>query len=107
MEQVNQESLAASEQQRKKLRSALLMKRLTNFIPIVGTAVLAALFFAVCVVKGYAIDTNLIVVIKRAMIIGFLATGASSAPSTCRWARTCWCPPRWARRYITPRAASF
>lgn len=42
-----------------------------------GTAVLAALFFAVCIVKGYEIDTNLIVVIKRAMIIGFLATGAS------------------------------
>ena len=47
------------------------MKRLTNFIPVIGTVVLAALFFAVCILKHYDVSTNLIVVIKRAMIIGF------------------------------------
>ena len=78
METVKQDGRMNTENyQQRKLRQALLMKRLTNFIPLVGTAVLAALFFAVCIVKGYEIDTNLIVVIKRAMIIGFLATGAS------------------------------
>ena len=35
------EPLSGSEYQQKKLRQALLMKRLTNYIPIIGTVVLA------------------------------------------------------------------
>ena len=70
------EPLKGSEYQQKKLKQALLMKRLMNFIPIIGTIVLAILFFAVCTTRGYDIVTNLEIVIKRAMIVGFLATGA-------------------------------
>ena len=77
MGQINLENLASGELQRKRLQRALLMKRLTNFVPIIGTIVLAVLFCAVCIVKSYDLDTNFIVVIKRAMIVGFLATGAS------------------------------
>ena len=48
METVKQDGRMNTENyQQRKLRQALLMKRLTNFIPLVGTAVLAALFFAV------------------------------------------------------------
>ena len=70
------EPLKGSEYQQKKLKHALLMKRLMNFIPIIGTIVLAILFFVVCTTRGYDIVTNLEIVIKRAMIVGFLATGA-------------------------------
>ena len=78
MEQnIQQEHLASSALQQKKLRQALRMKRMINFIPIVGTLVLAALFFAVCLTRGYAIGPNLQVVIKKALIVGFLATGAT------------------------------
>lgn len=70
------EPLKGSEYQQKKLKQALLMKRLMNFIPIIGTIVLAILFFVVCTTRGYDIVTNLEIVIKRAMIVGFLATGA-------------------------------
>lgn len=72
-----QESLAASEYQQKKLRQALRMKRIINYIPIAGTIVLAAMFFAICISRGYDVRSNLEVVIKRAMIVGFLATGAA------------------------------
>lgn len=70
------EPLKGSEYQQKKLKHALLMKRLMNFIPIIGTIVLAILFFVVCTTRGYDVVTNLEIVIKRAMIVGFLATGA-------------------------------
>lgn len=63
--------------QQRKLRQALLMKRLVNIIPITGTLVLAILFFSICILRGYDVQSNLEVVIKRAMIVGFLATGAS------------------------------
>ena len=71
------ESLSGSDYQQKKLKQALLMKRLTNYIPIIGTAILAAVFFATCISKGVDMRTNLEVVIKQAMIVGFLATGAT------------------------------
>ena len=78
MTNINEKApLSGSAYQQKKLRQALRMKRLINFIPIVGTVVLAALFFLICVTRGYAIGSNLEVVIKRAMIVGFLATGAT------------------------------
>lgn len=70
------EPLKGSEYQQKKLKQALLMKRLMNFIPIIGTIVLAILFFVVCTTRGYDVVTNIEIVIKRAMIVGFLATGA-------------------------------
>lgn len=70
-------ALSASEFQQKKLRQALLMKRLINFVPIIGTAVLAALFFFICINRGYDIQSNFEVVIKRALIVGFVATGAT------------------------------
>ena len=110
METVKQDGRMNTENyQQRKLRQALLMKRLTNFIPLVGTAVLAALFFAVCIVKGYEIDTNLIVVIKRAMIIGFWLRGRPLslrlALLTCPWAPICWSQQPWVPRYIMPRAA--
>ncbi|MCI8537200.1 MAG: inner-membrane translocator [Oscillospiraceae bacterium] len=68
---------ALREGQQRKLRQALLMKRLVNVIPITGTLVLAILFFSICILRGYDVQSNLEVVIKRAMIVGFLATGAS------------------------------
>lgn len=70
-------ALSASEFQQKKLRQALLMKRLINFVPIIGTAVLATLFFFICINRGYDIQSNFEVVIKRALIVGFVATGAT------------------------------
>lgn len=73
----DKEPLSASAYQQKKLRQALRMKRLINYIPIVGTVVLAAMFFLICLTRDYAVGTNLQVVIKRAMIVGFLATGAT------------------------------
>lgn len=70
-------ALSAGEFQQKKLRQALLMKRLINFVPIIGTVVLAAMFFFICFSRGYDVQSNLEVVIKRALIVGFLATGAT------------------------------
>lgn len=72
-----QETLTASKYQQKKLHQALLRKKLINFVPIIGTVVLAALFFAICLVRGYDVVSNLQIVIKKAMIVGFLATGAT------------------------------
>lgn len=69
--------LTAGEYQQKKLRQALRMKRMINFIPIIGTVVLAVMFFAICILRGYNITSNLQVVIKQALIVGFLATGAT------------------------------
>lgn len=78
MEKLTQEEiLSANEYQQKKLRQALRMKKMLNFIPIIGTLVLAAMFFAICIARGYAIPSNLEVVIKKALIVGFLATGAT------------------------------
>ena len=71
------EPLSGSDYQQKKLKQALLMKRLTNYIPITGTVILAAIFFITCLSKGVDVRTNLEVVIKQAMIVGFLATGAT------------------------------
>lgn len=61
----------------KKLKHALIMKKIINVIPIVGMIVLAALFFLVCATKGYDINSNLEIVIKKALIVGFLSTGAT------------------------------
>lgn len=69
--------LSGSDYRQKKLKQALLMKRLTNFIPIIGTVVLAAVFFITCFTKGVDVTKNLQAVIKQAMIVGFLATGAT------------------------------
>jgi len=73
---INKEPLKGSELQQKKLKKTLLMKKLMNYVPLAGTIVLAALFFIVCTTRGYDVVTNLEIVIKRAMIVGFLATGA-------------------------------
>lgn len=70
-------NLSESAEQKRKLKNALLMKRIINIIPIVGMAVLAVLFFSVCAVKGYDVNSNLEIVIKKALIVGFLATGAT------------------------------
>lgn len=70
-------ALSAGEFQQKKLRQALIMKRLINFVPIIGTVVLAAMFFFICFSRGYDVQSNFEVVIKRALIVGFLATGAT------------------------------
>lgn len=70
-------NLSESAEQKRKLKNALLMKRIINIIPIVGMAVLAVLFFTVCTVKGYDVNSNLEIVIKKALIVGFLATGAT------------------------------
>ena len=53
------------------------MKRLTNYIPIIGTALLAVVFFVTCISSNVEVSTNLEIVIKQAMIVGFLATGAT------------------------------
>lgn len=70
-------NLSESAEQKKKLKQTLLMNKIINVIPIVGMIVLAILFFAVCAVKGYDVNANLEVVIKKALIVGFLATGAT------------------------------
>ena len=72
-----QEPLSGSEYQQKKLKQALLMKRLTNYIPIIGTVLLAVVFFVTCIASNVEVSTNLEIVIKQAMIVGFLATGAT------------------------------
>ena len=53
------------------------MKRLTNYIPIIGTVLLAVIFFVTCIASNVEVSTNLEIVIKQAMIVGFLATGAT------------------------------
>lgn len=71
------QKLSESAEQQKKLKKALRMKRIINVIPVIGLIVLAALFLLVCGVKGYAAGSNLEIVIKKALIVGFLATGAT------------------------------
>lgn len=70
-------NLSESAQQKRKLRRALLMKQIINIIPLIGMAVLSVLFFAVCAAKGYDVNSNLEIVIKKALIVGFLATGGT------------------------------
>lgn len=72
-----EQSLKDSAEQQRKLKKALLMKKVINVIPVIGMVVLAICFFAVCVTKGYDINSNLEIVIKKALIVGFLATGAT------------------------------
>lgn len=72
-----EQTLAGSAEQQHKLKKALLMKKVINVVPIIGMVILAACFFAVCIVKGYDINSNMEIVIKKALIVGFLATGAT------------------------------
>lgn len=71
------ENLSASDEQQKRLKRTLAMKKMINIIPVAGMIVLAVLFAAVCVTKGYDLNSNLQIVIKKALIVGFLATGAT------------------------------
>ena len=66
-----EQSLKDSAEQQRKLKKALLMKKVINVIPVIGMVVLAICFFAVCVTKGYDINSNLEIVIKKAFLISF------------------------------------
>jgi ribose transport system permease protein len=60
-----------------RIKKAVIRDRIISFIPIIGLVVLAAIFFVICAVTKADILTNLEVVIRKALIVGFLATGAS------------------------------
>lgn len=72
-----EEALPFNAEQKRKLQRALLRRKIIQVIPVIGVALLAALFFMVCVTKGYDVRSNLEIVIKKALIVGFLATGAT------------------------------
>lgn len=72
-----EQTLAGSAEQQRKLKKALLMKKIINVVPIIGMMILAVCFFAVCIGKGYDLNSNMEIVIKKALIVGFLATGAT------------------------------
>lgn len=72
-------ALLSEEESRKqsRIKRAIIRDYIIDFIPLFGLLLLAGIFFLVCSITKADIGKNLQVVIQKALIVGFLATGAS------------------------------